>query len=74
MELAFSHKEIVFRLFKRLHKQDKYSGGTGAGLTNVINKAIIVLKKAMDLGPFVKTIEHFINYWINSSELPMKPS
>jgi light-regulated signal transduction histidine kinase (bacteriophytochrome) len=29
------HKESVFRIFKRLHEQNKYGGGTGAGLTIV---------------------------------------
>lgn len=29
------HKEMVFRLFKRLHRRDLYGGGTGAGLTIV---------------------------------------
>ncbi len=28
-----SHHEAVFRIFKRLHKQDAFDGGTGAGLT-----------------------------------------
>ena len=27
------HLEAIFRLFKRLHSQKKYGGGTGAGLT-----------------------------------------
>lgn len=27
------HHENVFRIFKRLHEQNKYGGGTGAGLT-----------------------------------------
>jgi two-component system, chemotaxis family, sensor kinase Cph1 len=27
------HVENIFRIFKRLHAQDKYGGGTGAGLT-----------------------------------------
>ena len=27
------HHEVVFRIFKRLHAQDKYGGGTGAGLS-----------------------------------------
>jgi len=27
------HLQIVFRIFKRLHSQKKYGGGTGAGLT-----------------------------------------
>lgn len=29
------HIETVFRIFKRLHAQDRYGGGTGAGLTIV---------------------------------------
>jgi chemotaxis family two-component system sensor kinase Cph1 len=29
------HKENVFRIFKRLHEQNKYGGGIGAGLTIV---------------------------------------
>jgi light-regulated signal transduction histidine kinase (bacteriophytochrome) len=29
------HQESVFRMFKRLHEQDKYGGGTGAGLAIV---------------------------------------
>ncbi|WP_138499784.1 ATP-binding protein [Nostoc sp. PA-18-2419] len=29
------HLETIFRLFKRLHSQEKYSGGTGAGLAIV---------------------------------------
>ena len=29
------HRENVFRIFKRLHEQSKYGGGTGAGLTIV---------------------------------------
>jgi PAS domain S-box-containing protein len=35
------HQETVFRIFKRLHEQNKYGGGTGAGLT--ITKKIIEL-------------------------------
>jgi light-regulated signal transduction histidine kinase (bacteriophytochrome) len=27
------HQKSVFSIFKRLHAQDKYGGGTGAGLT-----------------------------------------
>ena len=27
------HLESIFRIFKRLHSQKKYGGGTGAGLT-----------------------------------------
>lgn len=27
------HFEVIFRIFKRLHSPNKYSGGTGAGLT-----------------------------------------
>ncbi|MDO8810452.1 MAG: ATP-binding protein [Gallionella sp.] len=29
------HHENIFRIFKRLHEQNKYGGGTGAGLTIV---------------------------------------
>ncbi|MFZ2300645.1 MAG: ATP-binding protein [Gallionella sp.] len=35
------HLDSVFRIFKRLHEQNKYGGGTGAGLT--ITKKIIEL-------------------------------
>ncbi|MEH2071514.1 MAG: ATP-binding protein [Nostoc sp.] len=33
------HLETIFRLFKRLHSQEKYSGGTGAGLA-IVKKII----------------------------------
>ena len=33
------HRESVFRIFKRLHEQSKYGGGTGAGLT-IVKKII----------------------------------
>jgi two-component system, chemotaxis family, sensor kinase Cph1 len=33
------HREIIFRLFKRLHSQEKYGGGAGVGLA--ITKKII---------------------------------
>jgi two-component system, chemotaxis family, sensor kinase Cph1 len=33
--IAPQHLERVFQIFKRLHTQDKYGGGTGAGLTIV---------------------------------------
>ncbi|TAE59775.1 MAG: GAF domain-containing protein [Nostocales cyanobacterium] len=33
------HQEIVFRIFKRLHGQNKFGGGTGAGLT-IVKKII----------------------------------
>ena len=33
--IAPQHRESVFRIFKRLHEQDKFGGGTGAGLTIV---------------------------------------
>ena len=29
------HKEVIFRIFKRLHSQEKFGGGTGFGLTLV---------------------------------------
>jgi chemotaxis family two-component system sensor kinase Cph1 len=29
------HHESIFRIFKRLHSQEKYGGGTGAGLAIV---------------------------------------
>lgn len=35
------HYQTIFRLFKRLHSQEKYGGGTGAGLA--ISKKIIEL-------------------------------
>lgn len=33
--IAPQHRDSVFRIFKRLHEQNKYGGGTGAGLTIV---------------------------------------
>jgi two-component system, chemotaxis family, sensor kinase Cph1 len=33
--IAPQHLERIFQIFKRLHTQDKYGGGTGAGLTIV---------------------------------------
>ena len=33
--IAPHHHENIFRIFKRLHEQNKYGGGTGAGLTIV---------------------------------------
>jgi signal transduction histidine kinase len=33
------HHENIFRIFKRLHEQSKYGGGTGAGLT-IVKKII----------------------------------
>jgi light-regulated signal transduction histidine kinase (bacteriophytochrome) len=33
------HLDIIFRLFKRLHAQEEYGGGTGAGLT-IAQKAV----------------------------------
>jgi light-regulated signal transduction histidine kinase (bacteriophytochrome) len=33
------HLEDVFRIFKRLHRRDKYPGGTGAGLT-IVRKVV----------------------------------
>lgn len=37
--IAPHHQDAVFQIFKRLHEQSKYGGGTGAGLT--ITKKII---------------------------------
>ncbi len=37
--IAPQHHENVFRIFKRLHEQNKYGGGTGAGLT-IVRKII----------------------------------
>lgn len=34
-----AHRENIFRIFKRLHEQNKYGGGTGAGLT-IVKKII----------------------------------
>ncbi|MHC5720999.1 MAG: sensor histidine kinase, partial [Nostoc sp.] len=33
--IAPQHLERIFDIFKRLHPQDQYGGGTGAGLTIV---------------------------------------
>jgi light-regulated signal transduction histidine kinase (bacteriophytochrome) len=33
------HQEIIFKLFKRLHAQEEYGGGAGAGLT-IAQKAV----------------------------------
>lgn len=33
------HRDIVFRIFKRLHARDRFGGGTGAGLT--VTKKIV---------------------------------
>lgn len=33
------HQENIFKIFKRLHKQEQYSGGVGAGLT-IVKKII----------------------------------
>lgn len=33
--IAAQHMERIFQIFKRLHPQDQYGGGTGAGLTIV---------------------------------------
>ncbi|QHT69128.1 GAF domain-containing protein [Rhodocytophaga rosea] len=37
--IAAKHFENVFKIFKRLHTQDKFGGGTGAGLT-IVRKII----------------------------------
>jgi two-component system, chemotaxis family, sensor kinase Cph1 len=33
--IAEEHRDLVFRIFKRLHERDKFGGGVGAGLTIV---------------------------------------
>ncbi len=33
--IAPEHRDLVFRIFKRLHERDKFGGGVGAGLTIV---------------------------------------
>ncbi|MDX8379135.1 MAG: ATP-binding protein [Gallionella sp.] len=53
--IAPQHQDSVFRIFKRLHEQNKYGGGTGAGLT-IVKKIIerhggrIWLESKLDLG------------------------
>jgi PAS domain S-box-containing protein len=37
--IPVQHRESVFRIFKRLHEQSKYGGGSGAGLT-IVRKII----------------------------------
>ncbi|AII53606.1 ATP-binding protein [Hymenobacter sp. APR13] len=37
--IAPRHHEAIFRIFKRLHSQEKYGGGTGAGLA-IVKKMI----------------------------------
>lgn len=37
--IAPQHQDSIFRIFKRLHEQGKYGGGTGAGLT-IVKKII----------------------------------
>jgi light-regulated signal transduction histidine kinase (bacteriophytochrome) len=33
--IAEPHREVIFRIYKRLHPRDRYGGGTGVGLTIV---------------------------------------
>ncbi|MBC7692860.1 MAG: GAF domain-containing protein [Methylotenera sp.] len=37
--IDLKHRDLVFQIFKRLHAQDKYGGGSGAGLT-IVRKII----------------------------------
>ena len=37
--IAPEHRDLVFRIFKRLHERDKFGGGVGAGLT-IVRKII----------------------------------
>lgn len=37
--IAAKHQDSIFRIFKRLHEQGKYGGGSGAGLT-IVKKII----------------------------------
>ena len=37
--IPLHHHESIFRIFKRLHEQNKFGGGTGAGLT-IIKKIV----------------------------------
>ncbi|NJL10841.1 MAG: hypothetical protein HC908_13580 [Calothrix sp. SM1_7_51] len=41
MGILEHHHETIFKLFKRLHSQEKYGGGAGAGLA--ITKKIVEL-------------------------------
>ena len=45
------YHELVFQIFKRLHPQDKYDGGSGAGLT--------IVKKVID--------RHGGRFWLDST-------
>ncbi|TNF65452.1 MAG: PAS domain S-box protein [Gammaproteobacteria bacterium] len=50
--IAQQHQEKIFQIFKRLHGQNEYGGGTGAGMT--------IVKKIIE--------RHYGKVWIESKE------